>query len=78
MNYSSTTESSVHQRLALIMVAEPLDVIVIHHTIKSMDRMMEQMAQMFAPIKATAWGGLHGSLAFVLGDAVTPRSPRRL
>ncbi len=32
---------------------------------------MEQKAQMVAPIKttATAWGGLHGSLALVLDDA---------
>jgi hypothetical protein len=38
-------------------------------TTKSMDRMMEQMAQMVAPIKTTAWGGLHGSLALALDDA---------
>ena len=31
--------------------------------------MMEQMAQMVAPVKTTAWGGLHGSLALVLDDA---------
>jgi hypothetical protein len=37
-------------------------------TTKSMDRMTEQMAQMVAPVKATAWGGLHGSLALVLDD----------
>ncbi len=35
----------------------------------SMDRMLEQMAQVVAPVKTTAWGGLHGSLALVLDDA---------
>ncbi len=34
-----------------------------------MDRMTEQMVQMVAPVKTTAWGGLHGSLALVLDDA---------
>jgi hypothetical protein len=33
-----------------------------------MDRMMEQMGQMVTPIKTTAWGRLHGSLALVLND----------
>jgi hypothetical protein len=33
-----------------------------------MDRMMEQTAQMVAPVKTTIWGGLHGSLALVLND----------
>jgi hypothetical protein len=32
-----------------------------------MDRLMEQMAQI-APVKTTAWGGLHGSLALVLNN----------
>ncbi len=27
------------------------------------------MAQMVAPVKTTAWGGRHGSLALVLDDA---------
>jgi hypothetical protein len=35
---------------------------------KSMDRMTEQIAQMVAPVKSTAWGRLHGSLALVLDD----------
>jgi hypothetical protein len=35
---------------------------------KSMDWMTEQMAQMVAPVKTTAWGGLHGLLALVLDD----------
>ncbi len=34
-----------------------------------MDKMAEQMAQMVTPVKTTAWGGLHGSLALVLDDA---------
>jgi hypothetical protein len=34
-----------------------------------MDRMTKQIAQMVAPVKTTTWGGLHGSLAFVLDDA---------
>jgi hypothetical protein len=33
-----------------------------------MDRMMELMAHMVAPVKTTTWGGLHGSLALVLND----------
>ncbi len=51
------------------MSAKPLDVIVSQPTTKSMDRMTEQIAQMVAPVKTTAWGGLHGSLALVLDDA---------
>jgi hypothetical protein len=31
-----------------------------------MEQMTEQMVQMVAPVKTTAWGGLHGSLALVL------------
>ena len=69
MNYSSATGSSVHQTVALIMSAKLLDVIVGQPTTKSMDRMMEQMAQMVAPVKSTAWGSLHGSLALVLDNA---------
>jgi hypothetical protein len=34
-----------------------------------MDRMTEQIAQMVTPVKTTAWGGLHGSLALILDDA---------
>jgi hypothetical protein len=69
MNYSSATGLSVHQMVAFIMSAKLLDVIVGQSTTKSMDRMMEQMAQMVAPVKTTALGGLHGSLALVLNDA---------
>jgi hypothetical protein len=69
MNYSSVTGLSVHQTVALIMLAKPLDAIVGQPTTESMDRMTEQIAQMVAPVKTTAWGGLHGSLALVLDDA---------
>jgi hypothetical protein len=51
------------------MSATPLDVIVGQPTTKSMDRMMEQIAQIVTSVKTTAWGGLYGSLAFVLKDA---------
>ncbi len=54
MNYSSATGSSVHQMIALIILAKPLDVIVGQPTTKSMDRMTEQIAQMVAPVKTTA------------------------
>jgi hypothetical protein len=50
------------------MAAKLLDSIVGQPTTKSMDRMVEQMAQMVAPIKTTVWDGLHGSLALVLDD----------
>jgi hypothetical protein len=69
MNYSSASGSSVHVMVNLIMGAKPLDVIVRQPTTASMDKMTEQMAQMVAPVKTTAWGGLHGSLALVLDDA---------
>jgi hypothetical protein len=69
MNYSSATGLSIHQRFALIMLAKQLDVIVGQPTTKSMDRMMEQIAQMIAPVKTTTWCGLHGSLVLVLDDA---------
>ncbi len=69
MNFSLATRSYVHQTIALIMSAKPLNVIVGQPTTNSMDRMMEQTAQMVAPVKSTVWGGLHGSLALVLDDA---------
>jgi hypothetical protein len=68
MNYSSATGLSVHQTVALIMLAKPLNVIVCQPTTESMDRMTEQMAQTVATVNITAWGGLHGSLALVLDD----------
>jgi hypothetical protein len=57
MNYTLVAGSSIHQRVSLIMSAKPLDVIVGQPTTKSMNKMTEQMAQMVAPVKTTAWGG---------------------
>ncbi len=68
MNYSSAGGSSVHATVNLIMASKPLDTIVGKPMTKSMDRMMEQMVQMVAPMKTTAWGRLHGLLALVLYD----------
>jgi hypothetical protein len=68
MNYFSATGASDHQMVALIMSAEPLDVIVGQPTTEAMDRMTEQTAHMVAPVKTTAWGDLHGSLSLVLND----------
>ncbi len=50
------------------MAAKPLNMIVGQPTTATMDKMTEQMAQMVAPVKATAWGGLHGLLALVLDN----------
>ena len=50
------------------MVTKPLDVIVGQPTMETMNKMVEQIAQMAALVKTTAWGELHGSLALVLGD----------
>jgi hypothetical protein len=69
MNYSLAGGLSVHMTVNLIMAAKPLNTIVGQPTTKSMDRMTEQMAQMVAPVKTTAWGRFHGSLALVLDDA---------
>ena len=69
MNYTSATGSSVHQTVSLIMVAKLLDIIVGQRTTETMNKIIEQMAQMVAPVKTTAWGGCHGSLALVLDDA---------
>ncbi len=51
------------------MSTKRLDVIVRQPTTKAMNGMTKQMAQMVTPVKTTAWGGLHGSLALVLDDA---------
>jgi hypothetical protein len=67
-NYSSAGGSSVHATVNLIMAAKPLDTIVGQPTTKSMDQMTEQIVQMVAPVKTTAWDGLHGSLALVLDN----------
>jgi hypothetical protein len=60
----------VHQTVSLIMAAKPLDIIVGQPTTKTMNKMVEQMAQIVAPAKTTAWegGGRHGSLTLVLND----------
>jgi hypothetical protein len=69
MNYTLAKSSSVHQMVSLIMVAKPLNVIIGQTTTETMNKMVEQTAQMVAPVKTTAWGGRHGSLALVLDDA---------
>jgi hypothetical protein len=68
MNYTLAAGLSVHQTVSLIMSAKPPNVIVGQPTTESMNNMTEQMAQMVAPIKTTAWGGRHGLLALVLDD----------
>ncbi len=50
------------------MSAKPLDIIVGQPTTKSMNKMTEQMAQMVASVKMTAWGSRHGLLALVLDN----------
>ncbi len=50
------------------MAAKPFDVIVGQPTTETMNKMVEQMAQMVAPIKTTTWGGRYGSLALVLDN----------
>jgi hypothetical protein len=54
MSYSPAGGLSVHVMVNLIMVTKLLNTIVGQPTTKSMDRMMERMAQMVAPIKTTA------------------------
>ncbi len=51
------------------MAAKSLNVIIEKPTTEIMNKMVEQMAQMVAPVKTTAWGGPHGSLALVLDNA---------
>ena len=46
----------------------PLDIIVGKPTMDTMNKMVEQMAQMVAQVKTSAWGGLHGTLSLVLDD----------
>ncbi len=57
MNNTSAVGLSVHQTVSLIMSAKPLNIIIGQPTTKSMNKMTEQMLQMIAPIKTTAWGG---------------------
>ena len=68
MNYSSAIGSYTHQTVSLLMSTKPLDGIVGQPTTETMNWMTEQMAQMVAPVKTIAWGGLHSSLALVLDD----------
>ena len=68
MNYSLASGSSVHQMVSLLMLTKLLDIVVGQPTTKTMNRMTEQMAHMVTPVKTTAWGGLHDSLALVLDD----------
>jgi len=60
MNYTLTNGSSIHQTVSLIMTAKLLDVIIGQPTTETMNKMVEQMAQMVAPVKTTAWGGRKG------------------
>jgi hypothetical protein len=69
MNYTFATGSSVHQMVSLIMAAKPLDIIIGQPTTETMNKIVEQMAQMVAPVKTTTWGSHHGSLMLVLDDA---------
>jgi hypothetical protein len=69
MNFSSASGSSIHQTVSLLMSTKSLDVIVGQPTTKTVNQMTEQTAKMVAPVKTTAWGGLHGSLALVFDDA---------
>jgi hypothetical protein len=50
------------------MAAKPLDIIVGQPSTETMNKMVEQMAQIVAPVKTTTWGGRHGSLALVLDN----------
>jgi hypothetical protein len=63
MNYSLALGSSLHQTVSLLMSTKLLDVIVGQPATKTMNWMTAQMTQMVTPIKTTAWGGLHSSLA---------------
>jgi hypothetical protein len=65
------TGSSVHQTVSLLVSTNPLDIIVGQPTTKTMNWMMEQMAQMVAPAKTTVWGGLHGLLQIMPSSQTT-------
>jgi hypothetical protein len=68
MNYTLVAGPSIHQTVSLIMSAKSLNVIVGQPTTNFMNKIMEQMAQMVAPVKTTTWGGRHGLLTLVLDD----------
>jgi hypothetical protein len=69
MNCTLAMGSFVHQRVSFIIAAKTLDVIIWQPTTETMNKMVEQMAQMVAPVKTTAWRGCQGSLVLVLNDA---------
>jgi hypothetical protein len=69
MNYTLAMGSSIHQMVRLIMAAKPLDLIIGQPTTETMNKMVEQMTQIVAPVKTTAWEGCHGSLMLVLDKA---------
>jgi hypothetical protein len=50
MNYTSATGSSVHQTVSLNMAAKPLDIILRQPTTDTMNKTVEQMVQMVAPV----------------------------
>jgi hypothetical protein len=51
------------------MATKPLDVIVGQPTTETMYKMVEQMVQLVAPTKTTAWRGCHRSLTLVFHNA---------
>jgi hypothetical protein len=75
MNYSSATGLSIHQTVALIMLAKPLNKIVGQPTTESMDRMMKQIAQMVAPVKPHGVAYMDPWLLSLM-MRTTPWSPR--
>ena len=50
------------------MLDKPLNFIVGQPTTETMNKMVEQITQMVAPDKTTAWGRCHGSLALILDN----------
>jgi hypothetical protein len=54
--------------VSLIKVDKLLNIIIRQPATETMNKIVEQTAQMVAPIKTTTWGGCHGSLVLVLND----------
>ena len=54
MKCTSVMGSSVHQMVSLIMAAKPLNVIIRQSTTETMNKVVEQMAQMEAPVKTSS------------------------
>jgi len=69
MKYTSVMGSPVHQMASFIMAAKPLDVIIRQSTTETMNKVVEQMAQMVASVKTTSCGGPHGFLTMVFDTA---------